>query len=507
MAIDKSELRQLVCDKLIAISCYIDDELPDYIVAMVINGKSREHMSKDLSVFTGGQSDDFLDWLMKTVHDMSPGTQVATAPIKSTVRMVARDEHSHVSSRHSSRSASSQNDQPSKASSSSGNASTSHRLLSLAVAKAAADTKPAVAKAAADTKSAAASEDSTSCKRHPQPVAEGSSSSHSSSTGGSSSSRERRRPRRTSSPEHRHRESSRSSKARSTADKPPSGEKSSTKTKFIVTLDGADKLKGSSAKPREVVDPPESEQPSTNVVQFIINDDLKRKHVEVEQVSDDVETEQSALTADPADIPLESLTEPAAKRPMERCRFWPNCTAGDACRFHHPSVPCRKMPACKFGAQCLYLHQDCKFDGRCTKLDCPYVHRLKPGQFNTAATPASGVPSSTTTPTAAAAVAGKPAPSSTICRFHPGCMRDYCPFLHPTACRYASNCTRSGCNFYHAPAASEPPQLPGRNAFRWTAKKDHVSDRKFAVEAAGESVIPADSAASSAAAQSTVVDA
>ncbi|XP_003386363.2 PREDICTED: zinc finger CCCH domain-containing protein 14-like [Amphimedon queenslandica] len=60
----------------------------------------------------------------------------------------------------------------------------------------------------------------------------------------------------------------------------------------------------------------------------------------------------------------------------ERCRFWPNCKNGDSCPFHHPTVPCRMFPNCKFGQKCCFVHPVCKFDGRCMKPDCPYLHTV-----------------------------------------------------------------------------------------------------------------------------------
>ncbi|KAF9107425.1 hypothetical protein BGX27_008762 [Mortierella sp. AM989] len=38
-----------------------------------------------------------------------------------------------------------------------------------------------------------------------------------------------------------------------------------------------------------------------------------------------------------------------------RCRFWPNCT-NKACKFTHPSLPCRDPDNCSFGDRCNFIH-------------------------------------------------------------------------------------------------------------------------------------------------------
>ncbi|KAI1294369.1 hypothetical protein EDD11_008137 [Mortierella claussenii] len=38
-----------------------------------------------------------------------------------------------------------------------------------------------------------------------------------------------------------------------------------------------------------------------------------------------------------------------------RCRFWPNCT-NKACKFTHPSLPCRDPENCSFGDRCNFIH-------------------------------------------------------------------------------------------------------------------------------------------------------
>jgi hypothetical protein len=72
-----------------------------------------------------------------------------------------------------------------------------------------------------------------------------------------------------------------------------------------------------------------------------------------------------------------NLSEQNAKRKLIRCTFWPFCDKGDHCAFLHPNKPCTAFPNCTYGNQCHYLHPSCRYDGYCTRLDCPYTHMIK----------------------------------------------------------------------------------------------------------------------------------
>ncbi|CAG8434191.1 1747_t:CDS:10, partial [Ambispora gerdemannii] len=42
---------------------------------------------------------------------------------------------------------------------------------------------------------------------------------------------------------------------------------------------------------------------------------------------------------------------------VSRCRHWPNCDLGPACKFHHPTEICRQFPNCPNSDRtCLYIH-------------------------------------------------------------------------------------------------------------------------------------------------------
>lgn len=49
--------------KLKELDAFIDDELPDYIMIMVANKKSREQMTEALGLFLGENTETFTNWL------------------------------------------------------------------------------------------------------------------------------------------------------------------------------------------------------------------------------------------------------------------------------------------------------------------------------------------------------------------------------------------------------------------------------------------------------------
>ncbi|XP_016138423.1 zinc finger CCCH domain-containing protein 14-like [Sinocyclocheilus grahami] len=142
------------------------------------------------------------------------------------------------------------------------------------------------------------------------------------------------------------------------------------------------------------------------------------------------------------DMNVEPVQATRQKLP-ERCKFWPACKSGDECLYHHPNTQCKMFPNCKFGNKCLFIHPNCKFDAKCSKVDCPFTHVSRRLNSN---------------PTRA-----DPAPASTVCHFFPECKKPDCPFYHPKPCRFAAQCKREGCTFYH-PAVAVPP----RSALKWT---------------------------------------
>jgi len=49
-------------NKLTGTICFVDDELPDYIMVMVANKKTEAQMTEDLSLFLGHHTDKFTSW-------------------------------------------------------------------------------------------------------------------------------------------------------------------------------------------------------------------------------------------------------------------------------------------------------------------------------------------------------------------------------------------------------------------------------------------------------------
>jgi len=132
----------------------------------------------------------------------------------------------------------------------------------------------------------------------------------------------------------------------------------------------------------------------------------------------------------------------------ERCRFWPNCKNGDSCPYHHPSAPCKLFPNCKYGNKCLFIHPQCKFDARCKRADCPYLHTApRHLMFKQPQVPVPPVV------------------------FSPP------PFKPPKNYSYS----RAGGHQSSLPW-QRSSKFPNKSALTWTPKKSsHISERQFAV--------------------------
>lgn len=60
---------------------YIDDELPDYVMIMVANKRSKEQMIGDLSLFLGKNTDTFVNWLHQVLEKLQEVTLPPTGNI------------------------------------------------------------------------------------------------------------------------------------------------------------------------------------------------------------------------------------------------------------------------------------------------------------------------------------------------------------------------------------------------------------------------------------------
>lgn len=55
-------------------SGYIDDELPDYVMIMVANKRSRDQMVEDLSLFLDKNTEVFVNWLHQVLEKLQEVT-------------------------------------------------------------------------------------------------------------------------------------------------------------------------------------------------------------------------------------------------------------------------------------------------------------------------------------------------------------------------------------------------------------------------------------------------
>ena len=148
----------------------------------------------------------------------------------------------------------------------------------------------------------------------------------------------------------------------------------------------------------------------------------------------------------------------------------------------------------------------CRFNLDCTQKDCIYAHQ------SPAAPPGTAIDVNDHCPFGAACknrkcVGRHPSPaqktthqSEQDCKFYPNCTNPSCPFRHPTMpmCRNGADCTREGCKFTHVnilcrfnPCLNptchyKHAEGQKRGVFNdkvWTADgsqdKEHVSERKF----------------------------
>ena len=153
----------------------------------------------------------------------------------------------------------------------------------------------------------------------------------------------------------------------------------------------------------------------------------------------------------------------------------------------------------------------CKFNLKCTKKDCLYAHQ------SPAAPPGTTIDVHDTCPFGAACknkkcVGRHPSPFQKVahaseqdCKFFPHCTNPSCPFRHPTMpmCKFGADCSREGCKFTHVNIMCKynpclNPECPYKHAEGqkrgkygdkvWTANQEneHVSERKFVDDEMGE---------------------
>ncbi|XP_015919141.1 zinc finger CCCH domain-containing protein 14 [Parasteatoda tepidariorum] len=67
------KIRHSIKEKLKKMNTFVDDELPEYIMILIANKRSKHHMEKDLSLFLGNQTGEFTNWLWDLVSAFKTG--------------------------------------------------------------------------------------------------------------------------------------------------------------------------------------------------------------------------------------------------------------------------------------------------------------------------------------------------------------------------------------------------------------------------------------------------
>jgi hypothetical protein len=129
--------------------------------------------------------------------------------------------------------------------------------------------------------------------------------------------------------------------------------------------------------------PPPLREPKFIITMNGLDDERFMKNVKKRSLSDmdadEEETSNRGLMEDQEMEVADSMmtSSEANKKKLIRCTFWPMCDKGEQCPYLHPNKQCTTFPACQFGQLCHFLHPSCKFDGFCTRSDCPYTHVIK----------------------------------------------------------------------------------------------------------------------------------
>ncbi|KAK8918050.1 hypothetical protein H634G_00897 [Metarhizium anisopliae BRIP 53293] len=171
----------------------------------------------------------------------------------------------------------------------------------------------------------------------------------------------------------------------------------------------------------------------------------------------------------------------------------------------------------------------CKYNLHCTNRECKFAHQ------SPAAPPGVTVDVNDVCSFGAACknrkcVGRHPSPATKLahqseqdCKFFPNCQNPRCPFRHPSMplCRNGANCTTEGCKFTHVktkckfnpcmnPTCAFAHEEGQQGSFKdkvWTAdsSNEHVSERKFVAEGSQPELVKADEMTTDQAAQDAEV--
>ena len=63
-----AKIRLAIKTKLIKLEAYLDDELPDYIMVMLTNHRTKTQMEKGLTIFLKNKTTAFTNWLFAVIE-------------------------------------------------------------------------------------------------------------------------------------------------------------------------------------------------------------------------------------------------------------------------------------------------------------------------------------------------------------------------------------------------------------------------------------------------------
>lgn len=76
------KIRVAIKTKLVELGAYVDDELPDYIMVMIANKKTKDQMAHDLSLFLGSSTANFTTWLQGVLDHLQAIASAETKKVK-----------------------------------------------------------------------------------------------------------------------------------------------------------------------------------------------------------------------------------------------------------------------------------------------------------------------------------------------------------------------------------------------------------------------------------------
>ena len=89
---EMSQIKLAVKAKLTELGAYVDEELPDYILVMVSNRRSKEQMKNDLSLFLGSHTESFTEWLHVVLQRLENFASHTIAKSKETPKLAEKSK-------------------------------------------------------------------------------------------------------------------------------------------------------------------------------------------------------------------------------------------------------------------------------------------------------------------------------------------------------------------------------------------------------------------------------